>query len=783
MNLDQQRMYGITDWRLPSPSSTPKSATFSESLCYTPRTDAFQSHFFDAWSTPRANAQQTPTRTPLLPRSGTIERPLSCNTQSQPIENPGFHVHHYSSTPNLPLPPVDPSRRLASSPGPLVSPTDTRSTAEASNLFSASGNEAMGAPQIQTPPPTRDPSSTRTRTFDVRNFPFNTPSALFPRRDSAPATSTTAFGQRPGPPLFPNLQLSLETHRHGNAVPTRAPIPPQPRFIWNQNSSAEIASFGASASEDPFGFTPSHGQNLFNFQQSATTSDANRIDSSSLDVSGDSWTAPALPMTTSAELQKVTGGAASTSCLDDPFVTTTTGVDPNMLFSFAGDSLFSSPFPPQPVTNPGQRQPYEQQNLEAEREKRLAQGKGSEQFFESSNPLSAMATAKPGLQRSNSHSGLVGRSASADGRRLLLNEPPRRNSPLKRGNQTSLTAISEHAATRPKTRLVIDQHGNARTETIRGEGSPRRSVDHRTRYSGLWEDDSDSDRGNDHQNPSQHKTLQGTPMSRRNSGKSRVGSFLSRSQTTKTLRSSSIGSFTGELSRRLGRLSTETTPIKLGSFEDLRRDGMSQGNGLGENTRKDGKFLPEGRNSEDDDAQDALKRMLEETKMKRQDSVNSRAQTLEAHNERWKASADMCRTDRSTGPLFDPFSDDFSLTPTSATASGSSTIFSPTTDFSGTSDSGTRCVCNSTEWDGQLMVQCESCNKWQHARCMGLPLQAESLPSVYICVFCTGNTPVVRGGHGRDPFRLGQGQQSPLSHKSTLRPRIGLRGRGTHDGF
>ncbi|KAK8233862.1 hypothetical protein HDK77DRAFT_239208 [Phyllosticta capitalensis] len=774
MNLDQQRMYGITDWRLPSPSSTPKSATFSESLCYTPRTDAFQSHFFDAWSTPRANVQQTPTRTPLLPKTGTIDRPLSCSS-SQNLENPGFHFNHYSSTPNLPLPPVDPSRRLASSPGPLVSPTDPQSTGEASNLFPVAGNNTMGTPQIQTPPPTRDASSARARTFDVRNFSFNTPSAMLPRRDSAPATSTADFGQRLGPPLFPNLQLSLETNRYGNVVPTRAPVPPQPRFLWEQNSSAEVAPFGSSASDDPFGFTPSNGQSLFSFQGMGNTPNASRIDSSSLDVSGDSWTnTPSLPMTSSAELQKVTGGAPSTSCLDDPFVATTSGVDPNMLFSFAGDSLFSSPLPSQTASNAQQRQPYEQKLLEAGREKTLAQNINSQQYQVSSASTLASTLARPGLQRSNTHSGLVGRSGSADGRRPLLNEPPRRNSPLKRGNQTSLTAISEHAATRPKTRLVVDQHGNARTETIRGEGSPRRSVDHRTRYSGLWEDDSDSDRGSDPPNPGQYKSMQGSSMSRRNSGKSRVGSFLSRSQTTKTLRSSSIGSFTGELSRRLGRLSTETTPSKLGAFEEPRRDSVSsqQGDGLGELMRNDGRFLAEGRKSEDDDAQNALKRMLEETKMKRQDSVNTtKVQTLEAHNERWKASADMCRRDRNqAAPLFDPFSDDFSLTPTSATASGSSTLFSPTTDVSsGTSDSGTRCVCNSTEWDGQLMVQCESCNKWQHAQCMGLPPHADALPSVYVCVFCTGSTPVARGGRIRDPFRLPQAQLSPLSHKSTLR--------------
>ncbi|KAK8250327.1 hypothetical protein HDK77DRAFT_480292 [Phyllosticta capitalensis] len=55
----------------------------------------------------------------------------------------------------------------------------------------------------------------------------------------------------------------------------------------------------------------------------------------------------------------------------------------------------------------------------------------------------------------------------------------------------------------PKPRLVIDEHGNARTETIQGEDSPRRSVDHRTRYAGLWEGDGNSDRGINPPNPDQ----------------------------------------------------------------------------------------------------------------------------------------------------------------------------------------------------------------------------------------------------------------------------------------
>lgn len=64
-----------------------------------------------------------------------------------------------------------------------------------------------------------------------------------------------------------------------------------------------------------------------------------------------------------------------------------------------------------------------------------------------------------------------------------------------------------------------------------------------------------------------------------------------------------------------------------------------------------------------------------------------------------------------------------------------------------------------------MFVQCESCTKWLHVRCVGL--NQHSLPPVYVCIFCTGSTPVARGGRVREPLRReAVGRDSPLGYKS-----------------
>lgn len=129
--------------------------------------------------------------------------------------------------------------------------------------------------------------------------------------------------------------------------------------------------------------------------------------------------------------------------------------------------------------------------------------------------------------------------------------------------------------------------------------------------------------------------------------------------------------------------------------------------------------------------------------------------TLKAHNQRWaQASAELATTTTPHGHgHYDPFSNAFGASPNATT---------PSTDRSSLSSESTRCVCNSAD-DNKPMVQCESCNKWLHMGCVGL--NPQNLPPVFVCIYCTGQTPIARGGRVRGPAVL----DSPLNHKTMFR--------------
>jgi len=133
-------------------------------------------------------------------------------------------------------------------------------------------------------------------------------------------------------------------------------------------------------------------------------------------------------------------------------------------------------------------------------------------------------------------------------------------------------------------------------------------------------------------------------------------------------------------------------------------------------------------------------------------------ETLKAHNQRWaQHSADLVNNNSPHGHgQYDPYSNSFNGSP------NTDGLTTPSTDRSSISGESTRCVCNRHD-EGQPMVQCESCKNWLHMVCVGL--KAANLPPVYVCVFCTGQTPVARGGRVRGPVSF----DSPLTHKSMFR--------------
>ncbi|KAK4123739.1 hypothetical protein N657DRAFT_572854, partial [Parathielavia appendiculata] len=103
----------------------------------------------------------------------------------------------------------------------------------------------------------------------------------------------------------------------------------------------------------------------------------------------------------------------------------------------------------------------------------------------------------------------------------------------------------------------------------------------------------------------------------------------------------------------------------------------------------------------------------------------------------------------------------------SPTTVSEASLPTPTAD---TMTPGVRCVCNRAEAGrNDLLVQCESCEMYVHGQCVSITQR--TMPSIYICAFCS-NTPNMRGGKLRDNGRLSGAValpgsvSSPLAHKS-----------------
>lgn len=497
-----------TDRPLPSPSSTPKSGAFPENVFRTPRTEVPQSHFLDAWTTPQANGQQTPVQTPSFSISTPVA-PASQNYKPRTVDDPGFHVNHF--VPNtLPLPPVDPSRRLSSSPDP--SSVRGSESGREGRQFSLSAVRAMDPSQMaqmQTPPPTRD-ASQRINPRQSGANGFTTPATVIARTPTQDAGGNVLYAQSPFG--FPSLQFSPEMAHYASTGPLSAPALPQSRLFWDQQHDSNTMNMNL-AMTDPFGPTPNGANNSINWQ--AYGSQPNQVNQEAFQalhgLSSPSHAAPFAASSMDAQQPKSNSRTNS-------FSSTSASVDPSMLFSFSspGPSASFGNQPQNAFPNFEGRRPYETQAMDSLREKeerekdrdlrerelaRKAMGQHSR--TNTSSSAESIQEVRPGIQRSNTDSGfrrsrpssMESRSSgSAAGYHI-----PRRSSPLKRQSAGSLVAIPE--IRRPRTRLVVDEDGRARTETVadvdeRESRESRRSSRNelKLQYPGLWSaNDSDSE--------------------------------------------------------------------------------------------------------------------------------------------------------------------------------------------------------------------------------------------------------------------------------------------------
>ncbi|KAE8164880.1 hypothetical protein BDV40DRAFT_297973 [Aspergillus tamarii] len=160
---------------------------------------------------------------------------------------------------------------------------------------------------------------------------------------------------------------------------------------------------------------------------------------------------------------------------------------------------------------------------------------------------------------------------------------------------------------------------------------------------------------------------------------------------------------------------------------------------------------------ESGDAQHALRKVLQERgRIPRSHTVNFGSRV----NRSSRSLAHL----RSSPPRFGAELDlNLQAPNTSPTTMTDPDLATPSTDRYSNPSNGTRCICNSMDNGGHLMIQCESCSHWLHTKCVGL--ERANLPSVYVCVFCA-HTPSRRNRIRVPVGNVGHAPTSPLAHKS-----------------
>ncbi|KAL1598364.1 hypothetical protein SLS59_007049 [Nothophoma quercina] len=617
----------------------------------------------------------------------------------------------------------------------------------------------MDFSQMQTPPPTRDATSRRnlqqsvgTQNATPATVIRRTPLQQVPTSDGM--FNQNMFGYPDGVPFSPSMMP------FANAGQMSAPPMPQQRLFWDSTETSQM-DVDMSGALDPFGPTPNKLHGNLGWQTFHTPV----VEQMQAQFQAQQSMSSAAPM---ASFGVSTAGEGHSS-QPSSFVSTAAGVDPSMLFSFTSPDDVTASFGnmPQQATFKPNRQPYETQMLDSRREKE--KGKKSRSLHSRSNTNSSSGSVddnRPSLQRSNTDSGfrrarptMSERRSSAD--TGAAHQIPRRSSPLKRANSGALKAIPE-VIRRPRTRLIIDETGRARTETVPAEEeevTPRdmrrtSQTSMRHQYPALWEEgDTESDSDEPQPTLSRNTSFSMPQPQRRASKHARIESNeLTRNNSFKIARPSSRTASRGS-SGAFDKASFDSVrTVRPPSQNASRRISMID-------VPTSSSFNQTSNQSTVADSPgDALSAMQKVVGSRRERIERASQNTLQAHNQRWaQASVDFNNASTPHGHgRYDPFTNTFNGSPSTEG------LTTPSTDRSSLSTDSTRCVCHGTD-EGQPMVQCESCNKWLHMGCLGL--KPSTLPPVYICVFCTGQTPLARGGRIRGPVPF----DSPLTHKSLFR--------------
>ncbi|KAI0131616.1 hypothetical protein F4776DRAFT_655150 [Hypoxylon sp. NC0597] len=725
--------FGDPNAQPPTPKQTPTSASFPSSVFETPKNNRASFEESSGWTPQFAEEYSVFNSTPgnlKAPSHGqfvdfSISTPFRSSNHKRPLSTDSIaaeiatHVTHFSPNPNLPLPPVDPSRRLPSSPGSLVtgqSPTEASFRAGSQQLSSkktcrdiAQGDKT----QTATPPPSTHKGKRR----------------LAPKLQTD-TMQNDGFEQEfvAGTPHQQHMSNYMSTPTDLFGYPMSAPAAASSfgdsRMFWDTDMGGMDLDF-STASDNMFQ-TSAHrhmssldwGKSNEIFQETGTVPPQNQEDVS---MFSSSFSGPA----------------------DDSFamMSQNRGVDPGLLFTRPPSSSME-PAPFNPMSQPPLMQSFSQPEpvaLVAKAPKRstirrsastkeIDAGKRANRTSASS-PIKA--SDRPGLSRSFSEKisrkpvnkasnqpnlapaarpmmQNIGRSASQGSR------PNGRTSPLKNHQHRlpSLSSIPETPPPRTQTsvKFTIDSRGRARAETttiVLDDDTTPTVVRHRREQrgrGGSWASSEDDDSSTDDEPiiiPSRNTSF-ALPEPRRPSSYS----FHSSQRSMSDQSTSSLGIFYHE------------------PDNDAESEAETVMNAVGSSNRGD--------------AASELRKVME----RRQKGTSNMNQGFASRS---------------------AYSSSSTATPTSLKTAD---IRTPSTDRA----RRVRCVCNNNHVNGNTyMVQCKLCDMELHGKCINITRQ--TLPRVYVCAFCA-DTPNAHGMRSREIRRSTGGPNprapitSPLAHKS-----------------
>ncbi|KAI1742560.1 hypothetical protein F4680DRAFT_37585 [Xylaria scruposa] len=716
---------GDLDTFPPTPSETPTSAHFPQSTLKTPETS--QGHFDDrsGWTPQFAEEYSVFNTTPgnLRGVSGpSVSTPYQLSSSHKRLLSAGSvaveiasHANHYSPTSALPLPPVDPSRRLPSSPTfPSPVEADCRNDSQPrSGKKVRRGTLADTSTLTITPPPSA-------RKGERRLAPK--PQAGSMQHDEFESEFVAAAPQQQHM-LGGLVGAPIDMFAMPLSAPATAPVFDDPQNFWDPGMSGMDIDFSMPVA-DSF-----HGSN-HRPMDSLDWGKANEMFQETGVVPPKNQEVPLqkkerLLAPKPAPMPNVDTSMSEASVFahsfhiptDEPFVPLTSvgGVDPGLLFTRPPSSsmelaafdpmaqpilMNSLPSPQLPAAPP--KEPKRGQIRRATSTREIDMAKKGERA-----PISPpiISSSRPGLLRSASETrgrksanragalhSLVptarngslatnGRSASQGSR------TSGRTSPLKIHQRlSSLSSIPEHSGSRTRTsvRFTIDSRGRARAETTVIVDNEQRTPSCRRRrreeQRREWESSADESSSTDDEPiiiPSRNSSF-ALP-------ESEAPSYIRPSHTAQRSFSdqstSSLGIYYNEPSSSQGDAESDAeTVVNVAVNSNSRGDALSE------------------------------LRKVRENRQKRVPALNTSDHSI-----------------------------------SSASFGAGPTIPSPSTN----QGNQIQCVCNTTlshiDGDG-YMVQCVSCEMWLHGKCVKITRQ--TLPRVYICAFCA-NTPNAQGMRGR----------------------------------